>query len=529
MRSHGSGDRYLGFRKPGKPSSIDFRLITTAGGRPDRNSPADFSVEVGGGRTMRIVGEVSDRFFDKVTVLGTSDTTARVVGYDPIYEGTEKPPEYCRDQLICLGDAMKHLDLKAVEPTRLSAAHTYIGQFIAHDISDMTTEKGMPKNLSTAALDLDGVLGTEDDPWPGPWTMNSRGGNRCLDLPRIDRMALIADPRNDHNLALAQVHNMIARFHLHVCSKCKGNSAYHRQITRNFFQYAVLNDFLPRIVGHKLFKQVTESERRAVMTYAKPGFVLPLEFALAFFRFGHAMVRGTYSHWTSDQGAPASTQSLFDRTGGGSLRADRDPPLEDNWAMQWEHMLEGVDPNVQTGLPLRPSPIGPGLTKTMRELPQEISRNPICPRDKKLNIAVETLLRGAELDLPSAQQLARHLGVSTLDLEKKSGLAAALEHASQPLVDALEQKKGAYFIEHTPLWLFTLLEAKAIAGGMHLGPLAGLVVAETLHAAIAADEQGILGASYGFDPEKNPAWERSDKFDFAAMARCAASIRPPCG
>jgi hypothetical protein len=61
---------------------------------------------------------------------------------------------------------------------------------------------------------------------------------------------------------------------------------------------------------------------------------------------------------------------------------------------------------------------------------------------------------------------------------------------------------GVYapFGSSTPLWYYVLAEAKAAAGGLHLGPVGGRIVAETLIGLLRADPTSYLNRSPGFQP-----------------------------
>jgi hypothetical protein len=61
---------------------------------------------------------------------------------------------------------------------------------------------------------------------------------------------------------------------------------------------------------------------------------------------------------------------------------------------------------------------------------------------------------------------------------------------------------GVYapFAARTPLWYYVLAEAKAMEDGLHLGPVGGRIVAETLIGLLRADSTSYLGAYPGFEP-----------------------------
>jgi hypothetical protein len=56
------------------------------------------------------------------------------------------------------------------------------------------------------------------------------------------------------------------------------------------------------------------------------------------------------------------------------------------------------------------------------------------------------------------------------------------------------------FARSTPLWYYVLAEAKALAGGLHLGPVGGRIVTETLIGLLRADPTSYLSVHPRFQP-----------------------------
>ena len=109
----------------------------------------------------------------------------------------------------------------------LPAGFTFLGQFIDHDLtfdqtplSDQQTDPHALRNFESARLDLSSVYGKGpegspelyDERHPGVLRLDRREG--LEDLPRRrDGSALIADPRNDENLILSQLHIAFIKLH----------------------------------------------------------------------------------------------------------------------------------------------------------------------------------------------------------------------------------------------------------------------------------------------------------------------------
>ena len=125
-------------------------------------------------------------------------------------------------------------------PGAIPAGYTYLGQFIDHDLTFDKSDLMEGANISPAtllqsrspSLDLDSLYGDGPaDPALGaPYqadgiaSEDGRGGRRrrpaptCRARPRAPSAgeAIIGDPRNDENLAVAQTHCAFIRFHNRV-------------------------------------------------------------------------------------------------------------------------------------------------------------------------------------------------------------------------------------------------------------------------------------------------------------------------
>jgi hypothetical protein len=156
---------------------------------------------------------------------------------------------------------------------------------------------------------------------------------------------------------------------------------------------------------------------------------MPLEFAVAAYRFGHTMVRAAYNFNLNFNlrpgGVPASLELLFN--------------------------LQTLDGQREAGLAAM--------------------------------LSARNLLRGYRLRLPTGQAVANHLGLPTLTPEQ---LRAA---AVNPQQEQALQDGG--FLERTPLWFYLLAEA-AHGGGARLGPVGSTIVAEVLIGLIRRSADSIL-------------------------------------
>jgi hypothetical protein len=117
------------------------------------------------------------------------------------------------------------------------------------------------------------------------------------------------------------------------------------------------------------------------------------------------------------------------------------------------------------------------LTQALTDLPEQIVGHTEIPEHHSL--AVRDLQRGAALELPSGEAVARAIGVEPLT-EEECGLCA-----------------GGWEGE-TPLWYYVFKEAEVRVGGEYLGPVGGRIVAEVL--------LGLLDADPGSYRQVEPAW-----------------------
>ena len=94
------------------------------------------------------------------------------------------------------------------------------------------------------------------------------------------------------------------------------------------------------------------------------------------------------------------------------------------------------------------------------------------------------LLRQLTWGIPSGQAVARAMRAPTVPDSELSDIGAVY----------------GPFAASTPLWYYILAEAKALAGGLHLGPVGGRIVAETLIGLLRADPTSYLSVHPRFEP-----------------------------
>lgn len=433
-----------------------------------------------------------------------------------------------------LGIAMHIADVAAGEPATLRAGYTYLGQFITHDITFDRTANLADGELASAqirqgrtpSLELDSLYGM------GPLSESSRHlyesdrikfkigtttptqlGNAPdplpNDLPRDNsgslrpQKAMIADPRNDRNLALAQTHLAFLKFHNAVVDclaepeqsgKKKGLLGRElfeeaRKKVIQHYQWIILNDYLRQVVDEEVLNDVLANGADGFKSLSKNERFLPVEFAFAAFRFGHCMVRDQYD-WNRVFESPkkgtldaARLHQLF-TFGGANGTMQGAPTLPTNWVIDWMRFYDfskfkGLANNPKSNLARK---IGPFLSPGLKGVPGFPADVPIESR----SVAVLDLHMGAILDLPTGQEVANFLGKKS-----KVTLLSSDQIAEGPHKNILD-KSGLH--EHTPLWYYILKEAEVFQKGVRLGPIGSRIVAETIVGLIQASEFSILEA-----------------------------------
>jgi len=174
------------------------------------------------------------------------------------------------------------------ENTGISAGYTYLGQFIDHDLtfdpSSMAQQKSDPDAIvdyRTPKFDLDNMYGRGPDDQPYLFDFQDNGTIKMLlgrpitgnpadpntrDLPRNNpntgrKFALIGDKRNDENIIVSQLQGMFLRFHnrmvdYHVLNNLDTSFEAIQQAVRFHYQWMVLHDFLPTIIGEDMLNAI---------------------------------------------------------------------------------------------------------------------------------------------------------------------------------------------------------------------------------------------------------------------------------
>jgi len=409
----------------------------------------------------------------------------------------------------------------ALDNFGMPSGYIYLGQFIDHDMTrdttPLTTQSVDPHaltNFDTPRFDLASVYGKgptgdpqlyESDHKHLKLVTNSFG---VIDLPRgADGTALVGDPRNDENLIVSQLQAAFIRLHNHfVDNDAKGDFARAQQLTRWHFQWVIVHDFLPRVVGQPLLDGLlttSGAKVRAKLLFYKPGNplkpMMPIEYSAGAYRWGHSGIRPEYEMHQTQMSPSPSTLPIFsadpDPVKARDLRGSR--PLYPDAVIDWNYFFEipGVpDPDDRNYARL----IDTQVARPLQQLPDSVVAH---TADAVLALAERNLLRGKRLGLPSGQDVA-------------AWMRKAVPTMPAPLTNNDLGLTDPAWGGMAPLWFYCLKEAE-LGGGTQLGPVAGRIVAEVILGIIQADQSSYWNAPRQFTPVGGAGFRMGDLLTLA--------------
>lgn len=432
----------------------------------------------------------------------------------------------------------------------MTAGLTFFGQFIDHDLTLALkapllepTQPRRTTSFRTAEFDLDSVYGNGPDRSPELYDAStgdikfrveaipgsaqvSRKGAVRYDLPRDpNSVAIIGDSRNDENLLISQFHVAMLMFHNAVTDRVRKDPAFaHRSAKEVFneaqrqvrwhYQWIVLNEFLPLTIGQDRvddilrngprFYKVADRSQDGVFRNAIREPLIPVEFAVAAYRFGHSQVRPSYR--LNFGAAPGSefVAFIFDDS------ADPNDPDPDDMRggkraarrfVDWQTFFKfddnfkpnkRIDTKLSTPLMLMPGSRGaapPGL-----------------PSDGVQSLASRNLMRHVNFGIPSGQAIARVMGAPVLTPAQLADFARF----------GMEK--------NTPLWCYILKEAELFEQGLRLGPVGGRIVGEVFIGLLQADKDSYVSVNRNWTPTL-PSAKRGD-FEITDLLKFAGVVHP---
>ena len=424
------------------------------------------------------------------------------------------------------------------ESPELSAAITFIGQFIDHDLTmnavDLFIDQtGNVQNTASPLIDLDSVFGPRSilDTTIDPATMKddlyetdgrtlslktrkAEDGQCYLDLVRDfdlpaddprhkeDGGGIISDKRNDENQMILQVHLLLMRVHNKLAADFPALTKEELRVeTVLTWQSVLLNDHLPRILD-------TDTLEFLLKELAKPQFGaffykplldlhsgelvanLPHEFAIAY-RFGHSQLKPRYQF--RDGGG---IYDLFNNSQAQQKRGVT-TDLRGSQMLPEDHL---IDWNFFATEKFRGNRIDGKVTSKVFDLPESA-----IPDDIKFigNLVHRNLIRSSQVGLCAGEDLAAAYEandklkvVTPIRVKPLDHAIIEPDKASWPLYmqDANGFQTKTF---RTPLWYYILREAQHYGTPTQskLGPLGSRLVGEVILGAIHWQENSVIKAT----------------------------------
>ena len=381
------------------------------------------------------------------------------------------------DRLLALGIEGSICDGGACdENSRVEAGQPFFGQYLAHDLtadrSPLRVHGSIEalRNIRSPRANLEALYG--GGPVGSPYLYDQADPAKLLlgadgrDVPRNQQgVALIGDPRNDVHAFMTGLQVAFIHAHNRLVDRLRADGVPDSELFDDgrraltwHFQWVILNDFLPSLVGSAMATTVIRNdEARFYRTTGEP--FIPVEFADAAFRYGHSQIKGDYQLRRGGQRFPVFPDLAGFR------------PLTPERVIDWTLLFDVPGhPPAQ-----RAKPIDGLLPASLIRLPESITGT--VEVNAYQSLASRDLQRGMGTALPSGEAVARAVG-------------------AQPLTR--QELALGDWQDDTPLWLYILREAAVRGGGDRLGEVGGRIVAEVIVGIIRRDPESYLA--------KDPSW-----------------------
>ena len=397
---------------------------------------------------------------------------------------------------------------------------TYFGQFIDHDLTldklPLPTTFVDPNTIPNSRdprFNLDSVYGGGPEVNPELYEadqLHFKVNGR--DLPRSCVLAdpstastnepcpaIINEGRNDENQVIAQIHVAFLRAHNALIDQGY-NFQQARELLRWQYQWIVVHEFLPEVLDANVYADVFRPDGSIQTKYYDPkqAFkgVMPVEFAVAAYRFGHTQVRKAYimtrNPLTLGNGPKLQVFNNFspqDLHGGRQIKNDHQ--------IFWPNFLPVAD-QPSTGQP-NTNQVAANISRKIDTLLSSGLFGLPIPGAEPAGSAIlakRNIQRAREYGLPSGQAVAARLQLDdpSIHVYTNAEIAAAIPRLSALNTDAY--KATGATVPEAPLWLYILAESKIVQAGAKLGPVGSRIVAEVMGGLLAGDVRSYYRRSW---------------------------------
>jgi hypothetical protein len=221
--------------------------------------------------------------------------------------------------------------------------------------------------------------------------------------------------------------------------------------------------------------------------------MMPIEFAVAAYRFGHSTLRPNYVVNDQEESADHFGEQPTDSNLNGSR------PIPPRLEIVWRHFFD-------LGALGAPSPPANGSRRIDSDLSVPLFKLPrsiLPPPDARVSLAERNLLRGKRLGLPSGQRVAQRMDVNVLSIQQLG----------------LDEEQG--WEGQAPLWFYILKKAELRHNGERLGAVGARIVAEVFLGLLKMDKSSYLNQHPAFRSEL-PVARESGVFEMADLLEVAS-------
>lgn len=353
--------------------------------------------------------------------------------------------------------------------SHVEAGQPFFGQYLAHDLTAdrsplrVQADVDALRNVRSPRANLEALYG--GGPVGSPYLYDQTDSAKLLvgpggrDLPRNQQgIALIGDPRNDVHAFMTGLQVAFIQAHNRLVDRLREDGVPESELFDDsrralcwHYQWAILHDFLPNLVGEAMTTTVLRDGPRFYRLSGEP--FIPVEFADAAYRYGHSQIKGDYQLRRGGLRFPVFPDLAGFR------------PLAPEHVIDWTLLFDVPDhPSAQ-----RAKPIDGQLPSSLIRLPESITG--VVEVAAYQSLAARDLQRGMGTGLPSGEAVAHAVG-------------------AQPLTR--EEIALGDWQDETPLWLYILREAAVRGAGDHLGEVGGRIVAEVIVGIIRSDPESYL-------------------------------------